>query len=40
MGRNDEIWPNASEYTPSRWIDGENKLTKETQWKADRKAHV
>ena len=35
MGRSEEVWGKDSwEFRPSRWIDDEGKLKKETQWVA------
>lgn len=35
MGRSEEVWgPDAWDFKPSRWIDTEGKLKKETQWVA------
>ena len=35
MNRNEDIWgPDAKEFKPSRWVDEEGKLVKESQWKA------
>lgn len=35
MGRDESIWgPDAKEFTPSRWIDEQGEMKKESQWKA------
>lgn len=35
MNRKEDVWgPDAKEYKPSRWVDEDGQLVKETQWKA------